>query len=89
MTTSIRLTSSDIKKIVMAFSGRWKRYRSPYGTVRAAEANDDFEITAEEGTLSGEEGDFLCIADDTYDCWVDNPFQFHRMNTLVEESEPS
>jgi hypothetical protein len=87
MTASIRLTTTDIKTIIMAFSGSWERYRSPYGVVRAAEAHDDFEITAEEGTLKGSKGDFLCVAEDTYDCWVDDPHAFHRMHTHVPRKE--
>lgn len=87
MAVVIRLTSDDIKRVILAFSGRWERYRSPYGVVRAAEAHDDFEIVAADGTISGSAGDFICIADSTFDCWTDNPFAFNRMHTRVYQGK--
>jgi hypothetical protein len=85
MDLSVRLTSEDVKKVVMTFSGRWKRYRTPYGTVRAAEAHDEFEVLAGDGVLVGDIGDFVCIDETTMDCWVEDPFNFKRMYTLVSK----
>jgi hypothetical protein len=83
MPVSTRLTSDELQKVIQGFSGRWKRYRSPYGVVRAAEAHDEFEIICREGVLKGDEGDFVCVAEDTYDCWVDEAFNFRRMHVEI------
>jgi hypothetical protein len=83
MAVSKRLTSDDLGKVIRAFSGRWKRYRNPYGVVRAAEAADSFEVVFSEGVLKGRQGDFLCVAEDTYDCWVEDSFNFRRMHTEI------
>lgn len=88
MAVSTRLTSDELRKVIQAFSGRWKRYRSPYGVVRATEANDEFEIVCRDGVLIGETGDFICIAEDTYDCWVEDAFNFDRLNVEIPKASP-
>jgi hypothetical protein len=83
MGVTTRLTSDELAKVILAFSGLWKRYRSPYGVVRAAEATDEFEIVCADGVMIGQVGDFICIAETTFDCWVDDAFNFHRLHTEI------
>ena len=83
MAVNTRLNSDELAKVIRAFSGGWKRYRSPYGVVRAVESDDDFEIVCIDGVITGYTGDFVCIAEDTFDCWVEDAFHFHRMHIEI------
>ena len=81
---AIRLTQPQLREVLIAF-GTFRRYRTPYGVVRACEAHDDFEITGEDDVVKGEKGDFICIAEDTFGCWAESADSFHRMHTLIDE----
>jgi hypothetical protein len=83
MGTSIRLTSEDVKKILRSVH-TWKRYRGPFGTVRAAELKDDIEITASEGVVAGKRSDYLVIDDTTFDCWTEPKGLFERQYYSLE-----
>jgi hypothetical protein len=80
---TIQLTSSQLKEVLMSF-GTFRRYRSPYGVVRACAAHDDFEIIGENGVVKGKEGDYICISEDTYGCWAEAGDSFERMHELIE-----
>jgi hypothetical protein len=83
----VRLSSEDVKRVLAAFS-EWTRYRSPYGTVLSIEAKDEFELVVDGGVLIGERGDFVCIDDVTYECWVSEPCEFHRLYTIIPIDTP-
>lgn len=88
MEASIRLNKGAVKDVMLAFQDSWKRYRSPFGVVLAVEVQKEFELVVEGGVLIGDCGDFVCIDDVTFECWVCEPCEFRRLHTIIPIETP-